>query len=78
MFCTTIGIKNANYEKRERLLTDEVNANNQLTESLSDVWLDTISKAFDKANEMFGLNLAIRRREEPQEVVNDDNDNRSV
>lgn len=78
MFCTTIGIKNANYEKRERLLTDEVNANNQLTESLSDVWLDTISKAFEKANEMFGLNLAIRRREEPQEVVKDDNDNRPV
>ena len=68
MFCETIGIKNANYEKRERLLVDEVNANNELTESLSDVWMKTIQESFDKANKMFDLNLQIRRRE--QEVNN--------
>ena len=80
MFCETIGIKNANYEKRERLLVDEVNANNELTESLSDVWMRSIQKSFDKANEMFDLQLKIKRREqeENKDVRRNVNNNRPV
>lgn len=80
MFCETIGIKNANYEKRERLLVDEVNANNELTESLSDVWMKTIKDSFDKANDMFDLQLKIRRREQEdnKNVSSNANNNRPV
>ena len=79
MFCTTIGLPNANYEKRERLLVDEVNANNESTRAMADVWKQTIEKGFETANEMFNLNLSIRYRYDQQEV-NDVNpiDNRTV
>ena len=78
-FCTTIGLPNANYEKRERLLVDEVNANNTQTRALADVWLETIKKGMQQANDMFGLNLDIRYKEE-LEVVNSGNaiDTRTV
>jgi hypothetical protein len=70
MFCTTIGLKNANYEKRERLLVDEVNANNEQTKALAEQWLDSIKSGMDTANEMFGLNLNIKLKED---TVNADN-----
>lgn len=73
MFCSTIGLPNANYEKRERLLVDEVNANNQQTEALADVWMNTIKKGFETANEMFGLSLDIRKRKETISNGNIDN-----
>lgn len=63
MFDTSIGINNANYEKRERLLVDEVNANNQKTQALSEIWLEEQKRCFEKVNNMFGLNLSIKRRE---------------
>ena len=63
MFCTTIGLPNANYEKRERLLVDEVNANNQQTRALAEAWLETIRKGMDEANRLFNLNLSIKLKE---------------
>jgi hypothetical protein len=59
-FCTAAGIPNANTEKRERLIVDEVNANNDDTESLPRIILENVGEGFDKANAMFGLNCSIR------------------
>lgn len=56
-FDTIIGIPNANTDKRERLITDEVNANNVETQSRIGLWVDTINEDLDKVNKMFGLNL---------------------
>lgn len=64
MFCTTIGLQNSNYEKRERLLVDEVNANNQQTKALASVWMDTIQDCMEKVNKMFDLNLSIKLKED--------------
>lgn len=58
-FNTTIGIPNANTEKRERLITDEVNANNADTETLADLWLRTMQGDIKRVNKMFGLDLAV-------------------
>lgn len=53
-FDTKIGIPNANTDKRERLIKDEVNANNVETESLVDMWLDNIKLGIAQTRELFG------------------------
>lgn len=67
MFDTDIGIPNANTEKKERLLTDEVNANNVETFAKCSLWLDELQKGISIANDMFGLNLSVDWRIKPQE-----------
>lgn len=63
-FNTIIGIPNANTQKRERLIVDEVNANNDETGASAILWTETMQEGFDKANEMFGLDLRVRYRYE--------------
>lgn len=58
-FLTAIGIPNANTDKRERLNTDEVNANNFETRALCAVWLDELKKGCKKARDMFGIDLDV-------------------
>jgi len=62
-FCTLVGINNANTDKKERLISSEVNANNAEVKALSSVWLDEIQKGIQKANDMFGLSLAAKLSE---------------
>ncbi len=57
-FCTEIGIPNANTQKKERLITDEVNANTVDTESKIMLWIDTMNRDLKKVNRMFDLNLS--------------------
>lgn len=79
MFCTAIGLPNSNYEKRERLLVDEINANNSQTRALADVWMETIKHGMDVANDMFGLSLDIRYKQDMEDMKNDNAlDNRTV
>jgi hypothetical protein len=65
-FNTDIGIPNANTQKRERLITDEVNANNIDTESKVRLWLETMQRDVEKVNAMFGLNLSVKYRYEKE------------
>ena len=62
-FLTDIGVENANTDKRERLVTDEVSSNYQEVRSGAEHWLDNINAGFDRANELYGLNLSMIRRE---------------
>lgn len=62
MFDTEIGIPSVNYEKKERMVVDEVNANNVETESLSDIWLETLSGSIEKVNKLTGLELKVTKR----------------
>lgn len=64
MFDTEIGIPNANIDKRERLITDEVNANNFETMSKCALWLDTLNRDIKKTNEMFGLDISVDWRDD--------------
>jgi hypothetical protein len=59
---TRVGIPNANTDKRERLITDEVNANNVETTILSDMWMDSIQDAIKKTRDMFGVEIKCERR----------------
>lgn len=58
-FLTEIGIPNMNRDKRERMITDEVNANNAETSFSVSHWLEEIRAGMDRANKMFGLELRI-------------------
>lgn len=59
---TFLGINNANTDKRERLIDGEVQANNQLIQANSDVMLKAREYACKLINEMFKLNIKVRRR----------------
>ena len=69
MFDTDFGIPNANTDKRERLVTDEVNANNVETALTSEMWLETLRNGMEKANKMFNLTLSVDWRIKPQQEV---------
>lgn len=71
MFDTEIGIPNANTDKRERLISDEVNANNVETATRCELWLETLRTGLDKANDMFGLHLAVDWRVNPKTEITD-------
>lgn len=66
MFDTEIGIPNANTDKRERLIQDEVNANNIETYSKCAMWLENLQDACKRVNDMFGLSIAVRWRKIPE------------
>lgn len=53
-FLTDIGIPNANTQKRERLITDEVNANNVETRTKCELWLESIKLGIKKTFKLFG------------------------
>lgn len=59
---TFLGINNANTDKRERLIDGEVQANNQLIQANSDVMLKAREYACKLINDMFGLDIRVRRR----------------
>lgn len=55
MFFNDIGIPNTNDTKRERMLVDEVNANNYETRSKCEIWLEEIRRGMAETRELFGL-----------------------
>ena len=71
MYDTEIGIPNANTDKRERLISSEVNANNVETATRCELWLETIRKELDKANSMFNLSLSVDWRVNPKTEIAD-------
>lgn len=58
-----LGINNNNVEKRERLLVDEVNANNEFILVNLEHMYEERKKACDLINEKFGTNIQVRKRE---------------
>lgn len=58
-FLTEIGINNANVDKKERVNTLEVQANDdELRNSIED-WKENLETQFNKVNKMFGLNIKV-------------------
>lgn len=55
---THLGINSANTDKKERLLEDEVNANNEEVLSMIEKDLFTRQLACEQANEKFGFNMS--------------------
>ena len=70
-YLTKIGIPNANTDKRERLITDEVQSNNTETRLLGDQWLEELQARCRDAEEMFGIRLSVDWRYKQEEVEDD-------
>lgn len=71
-FDTKIGIPNAN-NKRERLITAEVEANNSEAKVLADTWLENLQQGVEQTRELFGLtDLSVSLRYPREEGGNTD------
>ena len=65
-FDSYIGLPNlAGMEKKERMISDEVNMNNVSTYSRAELWKDNIDRSLEKVNAMFGLNIRCDWKHEP-------------
>lgn len=56
---TRLGIDNARVDKKERLLTNEVEANNEIQSHSIYTLLETRQRACEEINTMFGLNVSV-------------------
>lgn len=79
---TFLGINNANQDKRERLVDDEVRANNDQIEHSALIMLKARERACEQINELFNLNIKVSMRKidiskftEHFDLVNDDSQN---
>ena len=73
-FLTAIGVNNANTDKRERLVTGEVDANNQELVANTTIWKENLKLCCDKINTMFnvGLNVTLQFDASNREESKDD------
>lgn len=60
---TFLGLNNIPVDKKERLITDEAQANNDLIQSFSNIQLESRQKAVAEINTMYGLNISVKLRE---------------
>ena len=67
-YLTLIGINNANMDKKERLVDDEVQANNEEVKAFFNAMLKAREQACKEINRIFGLNISVSRRIEFTEV----------
>lgn len=59
-FLTELGINNANVDKKERVNTLEVEANDDELRNSVDDWKENLEKQVDKINKLFGLNIKVK------------------
>ena len=60
---TFLGINNSNTDKKERLLVDEVNSNNDFIMVNIDHMFEERKKAVEEINRIYGLNIVVEKRE---------------
>lgn len=68
---TFLGINNANMDKKERLVDDEVQANNEQVEAAFNIMLKARQQAADRINEIFKTNIKVEKRIKYNAVLNE-------
>ena len=73
-FCSDLGIPNSNTEKRERLITAEVESNDVEVKLWADLALEELKASCAKARKMFDIELDVdwRFREEETDAINNE------
>lgn len=64
-----LGLNNANQDKKERLVTDEVSANDEQVMASRNIHLKARKVAADKINEMFDLNISVKFDDMPDTTI---------
>ena len=59
---TFLGVNNVSVDKKERLITQEAESNDQLIKSFCDIQLEARERACREINNMFGLNVSVGLR----------------
>lgn len=67
---TVLGIDNANTDKKERLITNEVESNEELIKYYLNCYYKTRKKACDDINKKFGLNISIELNKDIIDLLN--------
>ena len=67
---TYLGIDNANTDKKERLITDEVESNNELINYYLNCFYKTRKKACDEINSKYGLDISIKLNKDVLDLLN--------
>lgn len=62
---TFLGINNVNIQKRERLITDEANANNEVIIDSSDCFLDCLKEGCNQIVNVLGYPTGVKAKESP-------------
>lgn len=82
-FDADIGLPSTNTDKKERLTSFDLAANNTEVSSRAEMWLENLQKCCERVNTMFGLSLSVDwrvmpDREPESEVLPDGNVNRGI
>ena len=72
---TYLGINNANTDKKERLITDEVNSNNDLINFYLKCFYKTRKEACDMINKKYNLNIEIELNKDVLKLIEDNKGN---
>ena len=66
---TFLGLNNTPVDKKERLITDEANANNQLIDNFAQLQQEARERAAAAINEKYGLSVTVKRRCDVDKIV---------
>lgn len=76
---TDLGINNANMDKKERMVANEVSANDEQVKASEDVMLKVREEACKQINRIFGTEISVKRRKlesipEYKDIIKDEED----